>query len=191
MSVNVPVTASAGFLPIQFEQENATIAQYLVQMQQQVLAAAVKANTNNPVPIGVRQLRPSDFNIISQVTTPSSPSSISYQWTIAAGSNIILAFNITSTYVIGWVGWYNNNLQALGPGGYIDYIVNGIVKYEIATMVMANAPYGVYYTFDAPFLSNLQIPYSFTVYNSTTVSATVFLWPIGFIAGPKSNLHID
>jgi len=189
MSVNVPV--STGFLPVQFEQENMTIAQYVTLMKQQVLAAAVKANVNNNVPLGVRQLRPSDFTIISSVTTPSNASSISYQWTIAAGSSTILAFNITSTYVIGWVGWYSNNLQALGPGGYIDYVVNGIVRYEIPTQLMAQAPYGVYYTFDAPFLSNLQIPYSFVVYNSTTTSATVFLWPVGFIAGPKSNLHID
>lgn len=163
------------------------------QVQSLISAGLRQVQAQNPsVPadkIGYRPLRFSDFVKLENVTPAAS--SLSYSWTIGAGSQTILTFTVPTAYVIGITGWWGSGISALGLGAYLQIQINNNTKVEVPLTKLANAPGGVLYTFDQVVFSQISLPMAWIVNNTTTSAATVFLWPVAYIFGPKANLNIN
>lgn len=156
-------------------------------IKNQTLALAASALAAQNVKAGVRMIRPSDFALM----TSPSPSSASYQWTVAAGTSTLFTFQVPTGYAISLAGWYGQNISSLGPGGSIQVTVSGNVKQEVPAFVLANAEEGFLAVPSQVVYIISNMVWNVTINNSTTVSATIGLWPIGFIAGPEKNLHTE
>ncbi len=171
---------------VEFYNQQPGIATQIAQLQTKGVAQAAQQNPPG-TQIGYRPLRFSDFSKFDNV----SPAVSGYTWTINAGTQTLVTFLVPTAYVIGIAGWWGSNISSLGLGAYLQIQINNVTRVEFPLTQLANAPGGVLYTFDQVVFSSISQPMSWIVNNATTSAATVFLWPVAYIFGPKANLNLQ
>jgi len=135
-----------------------------------------------------RPFRPDDFSKFGLTGT------YGYTWSISAGAGTttIISFTVPTAYALAFFGLEGAyNISSLLPGGYFQITVNGVEKVKVNLADLANAQSGRIYFFDQYLIVTQQMQVQWIIYNPTTVSQTIGLWPASYIASTKKNLNID
>ncbi|MGC8569501.1 MAG: hypothetical protein ACP5LW_05805 [Nitrososphaeria archaeon] len=172
-------------MPAEYVNESVVIDSKLEQaLQRAIVLAQTKSGVSGLA--RARPFRPSDVTKFSSVVgTPG------YSWTINAGpgTTTLLTFTVPTAYALVLFGFQTSGFGSLVPGGYVSVSVNNVEKQHVSAIELARD--SMIYLFDQVLEVIQQQQLSIAVYNPTTVSQTVGLWFLGYIASTPSNLNIS
>ncbi len=172
-------------MPAEYVNESVVIDNFLSEARNKAINLALNSSKASP-PVRARPFRPDDVSKFSSVTgTPG------YSWTVnaGAGTTTLLTFTVPSAYALVLVGFQSSNMSSLVPGGYVYVTVNSVKKQQVSAIELARD--SVVYLFDQALEIINQQEVSLAVYNPTTVSQTIGLWFLGYIASTANNLNVS